>query len=208
MPMLRFRGSLAAGVLAAIGASVCCVGPLVVMMLGIGDAWVANLTALELLRPWFNLPGAGLAALVPPAASLRARSGVRRAGRPQAATADFLDRRRAAPRIVVGAPAGTALPPKGLLMRQSIVSLLLAAISPAASLAATPQTAVLDVQNMTCELCPVTVRKSLEKVQGVSQARIDFAKKTATVMFDADKTNVATLVKATTEAGYPSKVRK
>ena len=42
-----------AGVLAAIGASVCCVGPLVLLMLGIGGAWVANLTALEPLRPWF-----------------------------------------------------------------------------------------------------------------------------------------------------------
>jgi mercuric ion binding protein len=92
-------------------------------------------------------------------------------------------------------------------MRNSIVSLLLAMVSLAA-LAATPQTAVLDVQNMTCELCPVTVKKSLEKVPGVRQTRIDFAKKTATVTFDADKTNSAALVKATTDAGYPSTVHK
>ena len=43
---------LFAGVLAAIGASVCCVGPLLLLMLGIGGAWVASLTALEPLRPW------------------------------------------------------------------------------------------------------------------------------------------------------------
>ena len=92
-------------------------------------------------------------------------------------------------------------------MRNSMASLLVAAM-PLAALAATPQTAVLDVKNMTCELCPVTVRKSLEKVPGVSQARIDFASKTATVMFDADKTNTAALVKATTNAGYPSTVHK
>lgn len=85
---------------------------------------------------------------------------------------------------------------------------LLAALMPLAALAATPRTAVLDVQNMTCNLCPLTVRKSLEKVPGVSQAQIDFAKKTATVAFDADKTTAAALVKATTEAGYPSAVRK
>ena len=47
------KGSLVAGVLAAIGASVCCVGPLVLLMLGIGGAWIANLTLLEPLRPWF-----------------------------------------------------------------------------------------------------------------------------------------------------------
>lgn len=46
------KGSLVAGALAAIGASVCCVGPLVLLMLGIGGTWVASLTALEPLRPW------------------------------------------------------------------------------------------------------------------------------------------------------------
>lgn len=65
------------------------------------------------------------------------------------------------------------------------------AVMPLAALAATAQTAVLDVQNMTCGLCPVTVKKSLEQVAGVTQVRIDFAKKTATVTFDADKTNAA-----------------
>ena len=53
MPTSKFKSSLLAGVLAAIGASVCCVGPLVLLTLGIGGAWIANLTALEPLRPWF-----------------------------------------------------------------------------------------------------------------------------------------------------------
>lgn len=52
LPTPGLKGSLVAGVLAAIGASVCCVGPLVLLTLGIGGAWVANLTALEPLRPW------------------------------------------------------------------------------------------------------------------------------------------------------------
>ena len=92
-------------------------------------------------------------------------------------------------------------------MRKSVVSLLVA-LSPFAALAATPQTATLNVQNMTCELCPITVKKSLEKVPGVSQVRIDFAKKTATVTFDAEQAQVSTLVKATSDAGYPTTVHK
>jgi mercuric ion binding protein len=92
-------------------------------------------------------------------------------------------------------------------MRKSLVGLVLA-IEAVGALAAPPQTAVLDVQNMTCGLCPVTVKKALEKVPGVSQAQIDFQKKTATVTFDADKATAAGLVKATTEAGFPSAVRK
>ena len=92
-------------------------------------------------------------------------------------------------------------------MRHSFAALLVALL-PLVSLAAAQQTAVLDVQSMTCSLCPVTVKKSLEMVPGVNQARVDFNKKTATVKFDADKTNAAALVKATTDAGYPSTVHK
>jgi mercuric ion transport protein len=42
-----------AGVAAGIGASVCCVGPLVLLALGISGAWIGNLTALEPYRPFF-----------------------------------------------------------------------------------------------------------------------------------------------------------
>jgi len=45
--------SLVAGGVAAFVASVCCVGPLVLLALGIGGAWVANITALEPYRPIF-----------------------------------------------------------------------------------------------------------------------------------------------------------
>jgi len=85
---------------------------------------------------------------------------------------------------------------------------LLAALLPLSALAATPQTAVLNVQNMTCGLCPVTVKKSLEKVPGVSQVQINFDAKTAKVTFDADKATVAALVHVTTAAGFPSAVHK
>jgi mercuric ion binding protein len=92
-------------------------------------------------------------------------------------------------------------------MRNLLMATLVTLV-PTVTLSAAPQTATLDVQNMTCELCPVTVKKSLEKVSGVSQARIDFAKKTATVTFDAEKTSTAALVRATTDAGYPSTARE
>jgi mercuric ion transport protein len=44
--------TVAAG-LAAIGASLCCVGPLVLIALGIGGTWISYLTALEPYRPIF-----------------------------------------------------------------------------------------------------------------------------------------------------------
>ncbi len=53
MAALNAKGSLAAGIIAAIGASVCCVGPLLLLALGIGGAWIGNLMALEPYRPIF-----------------------------------------------------------------------------------------------------------------------------------------------------------
>jgi mercuric ion transport protein len=53
MAQLNAKGSLVAGVVAGIGASVCCVGPLVLLALGISGAWIGNLTALEPYRPIF-----------------------------------------------------------------------------------------------------------------------------------------------------------
>ncbi len=45
--------TLIAGGIAALIASACCVGPLVLLALGISGAWIANLTALEPYRPIF-----------------------------------------------------------------------------------------------------------------------------------------------------------
>ena len=56
------RGSLLAGGVAALLASACCLGPLVLVVLGFSGAWIGNLTALEPYRPWFL--GAALVAMV------------------------------------------------------------------------------------------------------------------------------------------------
>ena len=47
--------SLIASVLAAIGATACCFGPLLLVTLGLGGAWVASLRALEPYQPAFAL---------------------------------------------------------------------------------------------------------------------------------------------------------
>jgi len=69
---------------------------------------------------------------------------------------------------------------------------------------ASPQTVTLNVSGMTCPACPITVKKALEKVPGVSKVDVRFEKKQVLVTFDDAKTNTDALVKATTNAGYPS----
>jgi mercuric ion transport protein len=55
------KGSLAVGGVAAVLASTCCLGPLVLVTLGFSGAWIGNLTMLEPYRPLFI--GAALVAL-------------------------------------------------------------------------------------------------------------------------------------------------
>lgn len=45
------RATLAGGFLAAILASLCCLGPLVLVTVGVSGAWISNLTLLEPYRP-------------------------------------------------------------------------------------------------------------------------------------------------------------
>jgi mercuric ion binding protein len=65
------------------------------------------------------------------------------------------------------------------------------------------QTVKMNIENMTCAMCTITIKKALQKVDGVQQVTVDYDSKTAVVTFDTLKTNSATLIKATTNAGYP-----
>jgi mercuric ion binding protein len=82
-------------------------------------------------------------------------------------------------------------------------------LSPLASQAA-EQTVVLTVRNANCELCAPIVQKTLARVPGVKAAKVvqtdQMADPVATVTFDDGVTNVAALIAATTNAGYPSRL--
>ena len=71
-----------------------------------------------------------------------------------------------------------------------------------------PKRVVLDVPDMTCPLCPITIRKTLERVPGVLAAKADFATKRAEVTYDPDKVRPEALARAVSEAGYHAAVEK
>jgi mercuric ion transport protein len=48
------KGSLVAGVLAALGASACCAGPLILLLLGVGGGWASHLIAFEPYSPYLT----------------------------------------------------------------------------------------------------------------------------------------------------------
>lgn len=82
------------------------------------------------------------------------------------------------------------------------VCLLLSGVSQAAN--AAPKTVTLAIPTMDCPVCPITVKKALLQVPGVSQTEVDFKRRQAIVTYDDVKTNVAALTESTKNAGYPS----
>jgi periplasmic mercuric ion binding protein len=93
-------------------------------------------------------------------------------------------------------------------MKKLIAVLVTTALTASAALAEGLRTVTLDVTNMDCAVCQITVRKALEKVSGVTSAKVDFASKRAEVVFDPKKASVDALTNATADAGYPSHVRQ
>lgn len=80
-------------------------------------------------------------------------------------------------------------------------------ITLAAVVGAATKTVTLAVDNMTCAVCPITVKKALTRVDGVTRAEVSYEKREAVVTFDEAKTTVEALIQATTNAGYPASVK-
>lgn len=71
---------------------------------------------------------------------------------------------------------------------------------------AATQTVTLSVPDMNCATCPITVKKALTKLSGVSKTDVNLDRREAKVTFDDAKTNAEALTRATKDAGYPSTV--
>ena len=90
-------------------------------------------------------------------------------------------------------------------MKKLLSALALAAV--VAPVWAATQTVTLSVPGTTCSACPITVKKAISKVDGVSKVDVTFETREAVVTFDDAKTSVQKLTKATEDAGYPSSVK-
>lgn len=78
----------------------------------------------------------------------------------------------------------------------SPLKLLALLLLSAPAFAGEPKLAMLEVSGMTCSLCPLTVRKALERVPGVLQAKADLDTQRAEAKYDPDKVSPEALAKA------------
>lgn len=93
--------------------------------------------------------------------------------------------------------------------RHATLAAVLFALTASASTSwAASRTVTLSVPGMDCPVCPITVKKALTGVDGVVKAKVDFEKRLVVVTYDDAKTQVGALTKATTDAGYPSIVKR
>jgi periplasmic mercuric ion binding protein len=85
-----------------------------------------------------------------------------------------------------------------------VTMLLLLGALTAPTVFAAEQTVEMNIEKMSCALCPITVRKAMENVDGVKEVRVDFDAKTATVTFDDASTSATEVAQASTDVGYPA----
>jgi mercuric ion binding protein len=105
-------------------------------------------------------------------------------------------------RLLIATAGLLAISVSGLPLIASVSSPVLVSVAQAAE---AEQTATFNVPGMTCALCPITVRKAMESVEGVKSVAVDFDARTATVTFDPSMTTIEAIATASANAGYPAK---
>src|SRR6266403_2808195 len=175
-----------AGILAAVLGSICCVGPLLLIAVGLGTG-----AAVIGRHHWFFVIGAIAVLAWAWAKHFREKARCACEHRP-------VDGRRMSfftllvASVIVLAFAGL-----------SIRSYAFAGSPPAGPIAnANLQRVVIPVEGVWCVACEIPVRHALKRIDGVAAVQVSDAGKTATVDYDPVKTNPAQLVAAINSTGY------
>ena len=177
------------GILSAILGSICCVGPLLLIALGLGAG------AAVISRYHWLFIAAAIVALA------------------FAWTRYFREKTTCAcePETMQGRRSGTVtlliatvivLGFGGLNVTRYVFASAPAPVQARSELTNRLNRVVIPVEGMTCATCEVGVRYALKSVNGVESARVSAATKTATVDYDPTKTNPETLVTAINSTGY------
>jgi len=196
-PKAKPQWGLIAAITAAIAASVCCIGPLLFVGLGVSGAWISNLTAFEPYRPIFmtlTFIFLGLAFYK-----------VYKKPKSENCEPDSYCANPKADKINKITLWTITILIIGLLIFPNIVPTIFASSN--TTQAVQTNRITLDIQGMTCATCPITVTKSLEKIDGVQEAGATLSPPEAIVVYDPNKVSIKQLVEATTNAGFPSAIK-
>jgi len=178
-----------AGILSAILASTCCVGPLLLVTIGIGSGavWVGR-------YHWFFLIG-GIAVLIWAWAKyLREKTICDCEHKPMGG------RRTAMLTLLI--TTVLVLGFAGLNISRYVFASAAVAAQTQMQLANGLNRIVLSVEGLSCVTCEIPVRHALRRIDGVKSVDVNAGTKTATVDYEAAKTNPEQLVAAINSTGY------
>ncbi len=195
---LTFASIAAAGL-----ASLCCIGPLAAVGLGIGSFSAAAL--FEGLRPYLL----GLTAVLLAGAfymNYRKRSEAECADGNCAVSPEKKRKQTMLLWLATGAVAVLAAFPyySGVLSGNTASAQTVLAASNVEG----QSIAVFSVDGMTCAGCAAGLTATLEREKGVKLAEVDYEKETARIRFDPSQTSAETLIAAIGELGYSAKLKE
>jgi mercuric ion transport protein len=189
-------------VAAAAAASLCCIGPLVFVALGLGAFGVS--AAFETMRPYLLGGAVLLLAFGFYSTYFRRRDAACAPG--EACAARPASRAtRSALWIAAFAVIAFALSPyyAGALTRR-----LGAGAAQSATARPTVESASFKVTGMTCAGCEETIKLALEQTPGVHASEVSYDRGEAVVKYDPAVTDVAKIRKAIDETGYTCEIKK
>lgn len=179
------------GILSAVLASVCCLGPLLLAVLGLGSLGLG--AALGRYHWWFI--GAAIVLLAYAWRSYVAEAHRCRATRCQMARGRTTGAALTLASVVVATLVGLNLYTYASQRREIVESQTPLMRGPLAS-------ATIPVQGMTCFTCELTVESSLKRLPGVADADATVAGQVARVEYDPSRVSVEELVAAIDKTGY------
>ena len=186
-------GAIGAGV----AASACCTIPLALVTLGVGGSLVGTFTAMEPYRPYFI-------AIAVLALGYVAFREIQRAQRPDCDCEEGLSNKMRRSLLVVGFLVTAALVASPWIIRDTVALEPVAAASEFTGF----HQVVLEVEGMTCQLCDITVSRALTNLDGVEEALVTFEPPEAIVRFDPRRVSIRDMEIATTDVGYPAKLKQ
>jgi len=196
------------GVVGAILASSCCIAPLLLITLGVSGAWMGSLTLLAPYQAYFIAATLVFLAMGFWYVYWKPKKDCADGSYCASPTSDRVVKIAlwlATALIAVALGVNLIFLFRSPQVKSTLIAIVLGGfIGVSAPSFAAEQTVSMDIERMTCALCPLTVRKAMERVDGVQQVEVDFDSKTATVTFDDAKTTAIEIAQASTDVGYPA----
>lgn len=174
-------------------ASLCCIVPLLFVTIGISGAWISSFRVFEPYKPVFLLFTCLFLGL-----------------------AMFVHYNSQNTSCADGTCSTKKRKTSGILLWCITITISAVLIFPYAVVAVSEKSiqqemqtkqVTLEIEGMTCSACPITVRKSLINLKGVKKAIVTLEPPEAVVIYEPKKVSLKELIEATTNAGYPTKVK-